>query len=106
MLAGKGSSGSDRLNVLSDQAFHLHCGNSVMDPEEIPAYFERFRKVWLVLIFGVAMFHFDAEYDLDTLSLAQCAENICYVLFQLTIRNFSSELWRKYNMVLTFLSGM
>ena len=35
MLAGKGSSGSDRLNVLGDQILHLHFGNSIMDPKEI-----------------------------------------------------------------------
>ena len=59
MLAGKGSSGSDWLDILSNQAFHLHCGNAIMDSKKIPAYLERFCKVCLVLIFSVALFYLD-----------------------------------------------
>ena len=69
MLAGKGSSGSDWLNVLSDQAFHLHCGSSIMDSKKIPAYLERFCKVCVVPILGVALFYFDIGYDLGTESM-------------------------------------
>ena len=66
MLAGKGSSRSDRLNVLGDQTFHLHCGQFITDSKEIPAYLERFCKVYLVLIFGFALFNLDTCYNRGT----------------------------------------
>ena len=48
MLAGKGSSGPDGFDILGDQALHIHFRPAVMDPQEIPAGFESFRKVHLV----------------------------------------------------------
>ena len=42
MLAGEGSSRPDRLNVLSDQALHIHFRYAVMDTKEIAARLTRF----------------------------------------------------------------
>ena len=50
MLAGKGSSGPDGFDILGDQALHIHFRPAVMDPQEIPAGFESFRKVHLVFM--------------------------------------------------------
>jgi hypothetical protein len=72
MLAGKGSSGSDRLNVLGDQILHLHFSNAIMDSQEIPAYLKSFRKVCLVLIFGIMLFYFDICYYLGTEVMQYC----------------------------------
>lgn len=52
MLAGKGPSGPDRFDILGYQALHIHFRPAVMDPQEIPAGFESFRKVRLVFIFS------------------------------------------------------
>lgn len=57
---------SSLWDVLSNQAFHLHCGNSIMDSKKIPACPECFCKVGMILIFGVALFYFDIWYDLGT----------------------------------------
>ena len=66
MLAGEGSSRSDRLNVLGDQILHLHFGNSIMDSKKIPTCLKRFCKVCLILIFGVTLFYLDICYDFGT----------------------------------------
>ena len=51
MLAGKGSSGPDRFDILNYQAFYIHFRPAVMYPQEVPAGFESFRKIHLVFIF-------------------------------------------------------
>ena len=40
MLAGKGSSRSDRLNILSDQTFYIYLCYPIVNPSEIPACFK------------------------------------------------------------------
>ncbi len=52
MLAGKGPSGPDRFDIPGYQALHIHFCPAVMDPQEIPADLESFRKVHLVSIFS------------------------------------------------------
>ena len=41
MLAGEGPSWPDRLNVLSDQALHIHFRYPVMDAQKVAAYLTR-----------------------------------------------------------------
>ena len=63
MLAGKGSSGPDWFNVLSNQALHIHFCFAVMDPQEVPAGFESFREVHLIFIFCIAGVDVHSGYD-------------------------------------------
>ena len=41
MLAGKGSSRSDRLNISSDQTFYIYLCYPIVNPLKIPACFKR-----------------------------------------------------------------
>ena len=63
VLAGKGSPGPDRLNVLCDQVLHFHLCCFVMDPQKVPADFEGFREVYLVLVFCPAPTDVHSGYD-------------------------------------------
>jgi hypothetical protein len=56
MLAGKGPSGSDWFNILSYQTLHIHFCCLIMAPEEITAYFKRFREIHLICMFGFLFF--------------------------------------------------
>lgn len=66
MLAGKGSSRPDWLDVLSNQAFHLHFCHAVMYAQEVSAYLECLRKVCLVFVFGVVLFYLHIGDDCRT----------------------------------------
>ena len=57
VLAGKGSSGSDRFSILSYQALHIHFCFLIMDPEEITACFKRFWEIHLIYMFGFFFFN-------------------------------------------------
>ena len=63
MLAGKGSSGPGWFNVLGNQALHIHFCFAVMNPQEVPAGFESFRKVYLIFIFCIAAVDVHSRYD-------------------------------------------
>ena len=56
MLVGKGPSGSDWFNILSYQTLHIHFCCLIMAPEEITAYFKRFREIHLICMFGFLFF--------------------------------------------------
>jgi len=63
MLAGKGPSRSDRFEILGYQTLHIHFRPAIMDPQEIPAGFESFRKVHLVFIFSNSAVNGHTRYD-------------------------------------------
>ena len=63
MLAGIGSSGSDWFNVLFDQTLHIHFCHAIMDPQEVSAGFESFRKVCLIFVFFLTAVNFHPGYD-------------------------------------------
>ena len=50
MLAGEGSSGPDRLNILGDQALHLHFCYAIVLAKKIAAYFARLREICLIFV--------------------------------------------------------
>ena len=66
MLAGKGPSGPDRFDIPSYQALHIHLRPAVMDPQEVPAGFESFRKVHLIFIFPSPAVNGYSGYDRAT----------------------------------------
>lgn len=63
MPAGKGPSGPDRFDIPGYQTLHIHFRPAVMDPQEIPAGFESFRKVHLVFIFSSFAVNVHPGYD-------------------------------------------
>ena len=63
MLAGKGSSGPDWFSVLFDQALHIHFCPAITEPQEVPAGFESFRKVYLILVLFPTAVNVHPRYD-------------------------------------------
>ena len=52
-LSCKGSARPDRLNILGDQAFHIHHCNPALVSQMVPAYFYCFGIVGLVYMFCI-----------------------------------------------------
>ncbi len=55
VLAGKGSSGPDRFDILSDQAFHFHVCCMIAYSRKVSAYLKRFCEIYLIFVFCITL---------------------------------------------------